>query len=148
MTACFLVDLHVVISKPALFVSECAVDQLFKLLHAERFESKNLRARDERAVHVKEWVVCGRADQAEISSFDIRQKNILLRLAEMMDLVNEQDCPLPRRAETIRRSSDDAAHFGHITFHAADSNKFGVRHFRNHSGQRGLAASRRPGKNH
>src|ERR1700746_1015530 len=136
MTASILVELHVVISKAALFVSECAVDQLFELLRAERFESKNLRARDERA------------DQAEISSFDIRQKNVLLRFVEMMDLINEQDRPLSRCAETIRRCSDDASHFGHVTFHAADSNEFGVRHFRNHSGQRGLAASRWPGKNH
>src|SRR5437870_1084541 len=126
-----LVHLHVVISKAALFVSECAVDQQFELLDAERFESKNLRARNERAVYIKERIVRGRANKAKISSFDIRQKDVLLRLVEMMDLINEQDRLLPRGAEAIGRRSDDAAHFSHVTFHAADSNEFRMRHLRN-----------------
>src|SRR6516165_4279248 len=125
MSAPVLFNPHAVISKAALLVSECTVDQLFELLNAERFKSKNLGARDKRAVHIEEWVVGGRTNQAEISSFHIGQKNVLLRLVEMMDLINEQDCPLPRCLETIRRSSDHAAHFGHVTFHAADSNEFG-----------------------
>src|SRR5215470_16845665 len=117
MTASVLVDFHVVISEATLLIDECAIDQLFELLHAERFESKNLRARDQRAVHVKERIVRGRANQAEISSFYIRQKNVLLRFVEMMDLINEQDGPLPRCAEPIGGGSDDAAHFGHVAFH-------------------------------
>ena len=91
MAARVFIDLHVVISKTTLPIDECAVGQLFELLNAEGFESKNLRARNERAVYVKERIVRGRANQPEISSFDIRQKNVLLRLVEVMDLVNEQN---------------------------------------------------------
>src|SRR5437016_13604023 len=106
------VNLHVVISKATLFVSQCAIDQLFELLNVERFESKNLGARNERAVYIKERVVCGRTNQPQIATLNVRQKNVLLRLVEMMDLIDEQDRLLPRCAEAIRRRSDDAAPFG------------------------------------
>src|SRR6266481_8398683 len=128
MMACVLVHLHIVTSETALFVRQCTVDQLFELLNAEWFKSKDLRARDERAVHIKERIVSGRANQAEISSFDIGQKNVLLRFVEMMDLIDEQDRLLSGGAETIRRRSDDAAHLGNVALHAADSNEFGVGH--------------------
>src|SRR5206468_8196911 len=128
MTARLLVHLHIVISKPPLFVGQCAVDQLFELLNAEQFKSKYLRARDERAVHVEERIVSGRANQAEASSFDIGQKNVLLRFVEVMDLIDEQDRLLSGGAEAIRRRGDDTAHLGNVTLHAADSNEFSVGH--------------------
>src|SRR5436190_1341149 len=124
------------------------MNALIESFDAERFKPKDLRARDERAVHIKERIVSGRANQAEISRFDIGQKNVLLRFVEMMDLIDEQDGLLSGGAEAIRRRGDDAAHLGNIAFHAADSNEFRVRDLRNDPGQRGLAGSRRPGKDH
>ncbi len=41
------------------------------MFDAERLESEHLRARNERAVYVKERIVGGRADEAEISRFNI-----------------------------------------------------------------------------
>src|SRR5438046_3404438 len=128
MAARFLVHLHVVISETALFVGQCAIDQLFELLNAERFKSKDLRARDQRAVHIKERVVSGRANQAKASGFDIGQKNVLLRFVEMMDFIDEQDRLLSGGAKAIRRRSDDAAYLGNVALHAADSDEFGVSH--------------------
>ena len=58
------VHLHVVISKAALFVRQRAINQLLQLFDAERFESKNLRARHESAVYVKERIVRRRTDEA------------------------------------------------------------------------------------
>ncbi len=66
----------------------------------------------------------------------------------MMNLVDEQDGLLARCAEPIRGRGKHAAHFGNIAFHAADPNKFRVRHFCDHSRQRGLSAARRPIENH
>src|SRR6266481_7567943 len=122
MPARVFVHLRIVISKSALFVGQCSVDQSFELLNAERLEPKDLRARDERAVHIEKRIVGGRANQAEISSFDIGQENILLRFVEVVDLVDEQDRLLSRCAATIRRRGDYAAHLGNVTFDAADSN--------------------------
>src|SRR6266566_1646592 len=102
MPARVLVDLHVVISEAARFVDQCAIDQLFELLDAERFELKNLRTRDERAIHIEEWIVRGRADEAESSGFDVGRKNVLLRFVEMMDIINKQNRLLSRSAEAIR----------------------------------------------
>jgi hypothetical protein len=118
------------------------------LLNAERFKSKDLRARDERAVHIEERIVSSRANQAEASSFDIGQKNVLLGFVEMMDLIDEQDRLLSGRAEAIRRRSDDAAHLGNVAFHATDSNEFSVGHLGNDPCQCGLSASGRAGEDH
>src|SRR6266478_777119 len=148
MPARVLVDLDVVISEAAFFVGQRAIDQVFELLDAERFELKNLRTRDKRAVYIKEWIVRGRADEAEISGFDVGQKNVLLRFVEMMDLINEQDRLLSRSAKAICRCSDDATHFCDVAFHAADSNEFRMGHLRNNPRKRGLSAAGRPGENH
>jgi hypothetical protein len=66
----------------------------------------------------------------------------------MMDLINEQDRLSPGRAQTIRGRSDDPAHLGDITFHAADPDELRVRHLRNDAGERGFSAAGRPGENH
>src|SRR5438874_13786291 len=98
MPARVSVHLHVVISKAPLFVGRRAIDQLLQLRDAERFESKDLRARHQRAVYVKERIVCGRTNEAKISSLHIGQKNVLLRLIEMMNLIDEQNRLLSRCA--------------------------------------------------
>src|SRR6266496_2982840 len=148
MPARVLVDLHVVISEAALLVAQRAIDQLFEFLDAERFELKNLRTRDKRAIYIKERIVSGRADKPQISGLNIRQKNVLLRFVEMMNFINEQDRFLSRSAEAIRRRSDDATHFCDVAFHAADSNEFRMGHFRNDPRQRGFAAAGGTGENH
>src|ERR1700730_17201443 len=102
MPAGILVDLNRVIPKSTFFVGQCAIHQFFELFDAERLELKNLRTRDKRTVHVKERIVSGRADQPEISSFHIGQKNVLLRFVEVMDLVDKQDRFLSASAEKIR----------------------------------------------
>ena len=128
------VHLHVVISKSALFVGQCAIDQHFELLDCERLKSKNLRSRHECAVYIKERIVGGRADETKSPCLDVWQENVLLCLVEMMDLINEQDRLSTRRAQTIHGCSDDPAHLGDIAFHAANPDEFCVRHLRNDSG--------------
>src|SRR6266404_5917131 len=108
MLAGILVDLNVVISETALFIRERAVDQLLQLPDLKRFELKNLGARNERTVYIKERIVSGRSDQPEISAFDIGEENILLRFVKVVDLVDEQDRLLTRCAKPIRRSGDAA----------------------------------------
>ena len=77
-------------------------------------------------------------------ALDVRQKNVLLRLVEMMNLIDEQDRLLPGCAEPIRGRGEHAAHFGDIAFHAADPNKFCVRHLGDDARQRGLSSAGRP----
>src|SRR4029453_2363459 len=143
-----VVDFDVVVSKAALVVGQSAVDQLFELLNVERFEAKNLRARYECTVHIKEWIVRGRTDKAKFSRFDIGQKDVLLRLIEMMNLIDEQNGLFPRCAETVRSRGKDTAHLSDVAFNPANPNKFRMSHFRNDTRQRGFAASGRAVKNY
>src|SRR6266550_5961909 len=143
-----LVDLNRVISKTTFLVAQSAIDQLFELLDTERFELKDLRTRDERAVYVKERVVSRRTDEAEISRFDVGQENVLLRFVEVMNLVDEQDRLLAGSAEAIGCGSDDAAHFGNVTLHATNSNKLCMGYFGNDPSQRRFSAAGRPEENH
>jgi hypothetical protein len=66
----------------------------------------------------------------------------------MMNLIDEQDRLLPRCAETIRGRRKHAAHFGNIAFHAADPDKFCVRHLGDDARQRRLSAAGRPVQDH
>src|SRR4030095_179208 len=111
-----LVHLHVVISKSALFVGQRAIDYQLELLDRERLKAKNLRSRRECAVYIKERVVGGRADKAKSPCLDVRQKNVLLCLVEMMDLINEQDRISPGRRHTIHGGSEHAEDRGDIVF--------------------------------
>src|SRR4051812_16043095 len=101
-----VLDLRLVITKPAFLVGQSAIDQLFQLLGSERFELKNLRARNERTIHVKKRIVCGGADQTQISAFYIRQQNILLRFVEMMYLVDKDYRVFAGCAVTVRGRGD------------------------------------------
>src|ERR1700757_453794 len=148
MPARVLIHLHTVISKSTLFVGQCASDQHFELLNAERLKSKNLRTRDKRAVYVKERVVSSGADQAQRSCLNVGQKNVLLRLVEMMNLINKQNRLSPGGAQTIGGGSNDTAHLGDIAFHTADADEFCVCHLRNDPGKRSLAAAGWPRENH
>src|SRR4029453_1920991 len=148
MPARVFVDLNFVISETALFVGQCAIDYLFELLDRERIDLKSLGGRNKRTFYIKERIVSSCADEAEISRFDVGQKNVLLRFVEMMDLINEQDRLLSGSAEAIRRRSDDATHFRDVAFHAADSNKFRVGDLSNDAGKRCFSAAGRPGENH
>ena len=88
---------HIVIAEAAFFVGEGAIDELFKLRDLERLELENLGAGDESAVDVEKRVVGRGADEPEVSALDVGQQDVLLRLIEMMDLVDEQDRFLARR---------------------------------------------------
>src|SRR5215472_1140071 len=143
-----LVQLYVLVSEAAFLVCQRAIDQLLQLLDAECFESENLRARHERTVHVEERIVSGRTDETKVSSFDVGQKDILLGLVEMMNLINKEDRLLPGGAQTITGRGEHTAHFGDVAFHPANPNKFGMGHLRDHARQGGLAAAGRPVENY
>src|SRR5690349_16045165 len=148
MPAGVLVDLYLVISQTAFFIGQSAMDQVFELLDAERLELKNLRWRDKRTVDVKERVIGGCTDQAQVSAFDIGKQNVLLRFVEMMDLIDEQNRLLAGAPETVRCCGDDATHFSDIALYTADSDKFGVCHLGYDVGQGCFSAAGGSGKNH
>src|SRR5678815_65906 len=89
----FRISLHVdaIFSESPFSIIEGAIDQLLQFFDMQGVELKNLRPRNQRAIHIEEWVISRRTDQPEISALHIRQKNVLLRFVEMMNLVHEQN---------------------------------------------------------
>ena len=113
----------------------------------QRLELENLRARDERAVDVEERIVSRRADQPQISAFDIGQQDVLLRFVEVMNLIDEEDRLLSRSADAVGRRGHHFAHLGDVAFHAAQPFELRLRHLRDDLRQRRFARSRRAGEN-
>src|SRR5437588_546248 len=129
----------------AFFSSDArTINQFFQFLDPERFELKNLRARDKRTVDVKKWVVSGRADQLQISAFNIRKENVLLRFVEMVDLVDEQNCFLTRGAGAVGRACNHTPHFRDVAFNATQPDEFRVGHVGDDVSERRFAGAGRP----
>ena len=135
-----------VIPESALLVGEGPVNQLFELFHAQRLQLENLGTRNQRAVHVKERIVGGGPDEAEISAFHIRQENVLLRLVEMMNLVDEHDRGAPGSALPVAGGCNHPPHLGHVAFHSAQADKLRIGQRRHDPCQGGFARAGWAGK--
>ena len=68
-----------------------------------RLELVDLRAREQRRVHLEVRVLGRRADQRHEALLDAGQQRVLLRLVEAVDLVEEEDRPPAARAEPLAR---------------------------------------------
>ena len=70
----------------------------------ERLQHEDLRARQQRGVHLERRVLGRRADQHDVAGLDARQEGVLLRLVEAVDLVDEDDrAPAGRRRRSLGR---------------------------------------------
>src|SRR6266849_5470032 len=123
----FVRDLDVVLAEAAFLVCERTFHQRDQIVRRQWLQSKNLRARNKRAVYIKEWVISRRADQPQVSALDVRQQNILLRFVEMMDLVDKDDGFFAGRAETIGGRRNHAPHFRDVAFPTTYPHKFRLR---------------------
>ena len=84
-------------------LGRAARDHLQQLVLVERLERVDLRAREQRRVHLEVRVLGRRADQRDEPLLDRGQQRVLLRLVEAVDLVEEEDRALPVRAEPLAR---------------------------------------------
>ena len=82
---------------------------------------KTRERREQRRVHLERRVLRRRADQRDRAVLDVRQDDVLLRLVEAVDLVDEED-------RALRRARPGVGGFGH---HASQ-----VRHARRDGGER------------
>ena len=63
-----------------------------------------------------------------------------------MNLIDEEDGPLTRSAQPVRRRRHDSSHFRDIALHAAQPHKFRLRHRRDDLRERRLSRARRAGQ--
>ena len=68
-----------------------AAEDRHHLLALERRDDDDFRARQQRRVHFERRVLGRRADEDDVARLDVRQKRVLLRFVEAMDLVDEDD---------------------------------------------------------
>ena len=96
--------------------AECrraAAHDLEQCLVRVRLQLVDLRAREQRGVHLEVRVLGRRADQRDEPLLDARQQRVLLRLVEAVDLVEEQDRALTARAEPLARTRQHLTHVRH-----------------------------------
>ena len=68
-------------------------------------QHEDLRARQQRRVHLERRVLGRRADEHDVARLDARQERVLLRLVEAMDFVDEQDRAAAASRAAIRSAS-------------------------------------------
>ena len=83
-----------------------AREQLLDRRGIERLEHQHARARQQRRVQLERRVFGGGADQHDGAVLHHRQEAVLLRAVEAVDLVDEQQRPLPRSRGGARASSN------------------------------------------
>ncbi len=117
------------------------------VLRFERLQHKHLAPRQQRAVHFKRRIFGSGAYQDDTALFHIRQKGVLLRFVESVDLVYEQDGFFAEPTVLLRP-------FHHLLYlfdtagHRRKIDERRPRGVRDHPRQRGLAHARRPPKDH
>ena len=131
-------------SEPALGVLQCALQDSDDVIEIERFEDVDLRPRQQRRVHLERRILGGGADQHDVSGFDPRQKGVLLRLVEAMDLVDEEERALAAATARLLGFRHHRADFLDAGQHGAEGDEPCVGGGRDQPGQRRLAGARRP----
>ena len=141
------IHLDPILAEAAFGIIQRAVDQFLQLLDTQRLELKNLRARNQRAVHIEKWVVSRSTDQAQISALHIWQENVLLRLVEVMNFVDEQNGFLAGRSKPIRGSRHYPPHLRDVAFHSTEALEFRACHVRDDLRERRFTGAGRAGQN-
>ena len=79
------------------------------------------------------------ADQADDAVFDVGQEQILLRLVEPVQFVDEDDC----RLRPPSRDGEDVAQLGHVRHHGVHADETAARFARDRLGEARLSAAGR-----
>src|SRR5581483_1975752 len=106
------IDLHV--AESALGIGQRALQKFEEVILGERAQLENLRARDQRGIDEEKGIVRGGADQTNHAALHVRQEDVLLRLVEAVDFVDEKNGGLALVFETVGGGGKHAAHVGDI----------------------------------
>ena len=130
-------------SDPGVQLAEPALHHAPELLAVEGLEAEHPAAREQRCDDLERRVLGRGADERDRPVLDMRQDRVLLRLVEAMDLVDEQHGAqagalmhgrLRHRLAQVGDAGRDRAHGHHPRLRLGGEQ----------SGERGLAAARRP----
>ena len=106
-------------------------------------QNHDLAARQESTVQLETRILRGRPDQDNRPVLDVGQEGVLLGSIEPMDLIDEQQRPLPDLA-AVGRGGEDLTQVGHPGEGRGDLLEEQARAIGQKTGDRRLAAARRP----
>ena len=135
--------LEVGTAEAALRVGEGAAQDQDDFRFGERLEDQNLGARQQGCDHLEGGVLGGGADQGDGPALDVGEEGVLLCLVEAMDLVHEQDGPLPPAPQSPLRLGDDLLDLLDPRGHGGEGNEGRPDVAGDQHGERRLARSRR-----
>ena len=139
-------NLHLLIAK-TLGHCERTAQKPQDVLLLQRLEHEDAAARQKSAVDLERRVLRRRADEDDASLFHERQKSILLRLVEAMNLVDEEDRALAVR-RVLLRLLHDRANLLDAARHGGKVDETSLRLPRNDACERRLADARRSPEDH
>src|SRR5438876_1116700 len=93
-------------------VLERAFDDEPDLVLGEWLQGEDARSRQERRIDLERRVLRRGPEQRDVAILDVRQHDILLRLVEAVDLVDEQNGALVRETAKLSRLLDDLPELG------------------------------------
>ena len=133
---------------PRTVSSSAARSTFVTSLDGERLEHEHARAREQRAIDLERWILRRRADERDGAALDVREKRILLRAIQAMDLVDEEHRAATAHREPLLRCRDDLAHARHAFGDRGERDELALRVVGDEQRERRLAAARRPPEEH
>ena len=127
-------------------VGQGPMDDIGNLSISERFHSKNAASGQEWRNNLERRVFGVVTNHLDGAIFHMGQNHVLLRLAESMNLIDEQDGLFLVHPRTVPRFRNDTPQVGHTGADGADRLKRGLGNSSYEPGQGGLAAARRSPK--
>jgi len=118
----------------------------FQIRQRQALQHQNLRPAQHSGVQLERWILGRGPDQQDRSILHMRQEAVLLRLVKAVDLVDEQQCPLPVLSPDFRRIKD-LAELRHTAENRADLHEMQVRLICQQSRDRRFANAGRPPEN-
>ena len=119
-----------------------ALREKFQIPQRQAFEHKDLSAAEQGSIQFERGVFRGGAHQHDRAVLHVRQKPILLRFVEAVDLVHEEQSALPVPTPDLGRL-EDFPQFGHAGENGADLDKTVICFLRQQACNGRLADARR-----
>ena len=135
------------VRQPAPVAGKRGVQDIAYCRDVQQIQNEHLRARKQCRVHLERRVFSRGSDQTDGTVFDMRQKRVLLRPIEPVNLVDEQGGPPPRLAVPLS-AGNDFPHLFHPGGNRAERREPALRGVGHETRERGLSRSGRSPEDH
>jgi len=125
----------------ARFIRQRAPQDRFDRVRAEGLQDEDLRAGQQRGVHLERRVLRRGPNQDDVAGFHAGEEGVLLRLVETMDLVDEDDRSTAHPPPAILRRRHHLFDFLDSSQDRAEGHKVRLGNLRDHPGERCLAGT-------